>query len=119
MSQRHTRGSLFIDFVSLRQSISEVPEIEMTNFSKLATILPPEQKAIRAKCFHPTGAFVEFTKDETEQSIPERFEKIVRLHPQRLALKLGDEALSYEALRSEEHTSELQSLAYLVCRLLL
>jgi amino acid adenylation domain-containing protein len=70
----------------------------MTNFSKLATILPPEQKAIRAKCFHPTGAFVEFTKDETEQSIPERFEKIVRLHPQRLALKLGDEALSYEAL---------------------
>ena len=70
----------------------------MTNFSKLATTLPPEQEAIRAKCFHPTGAFVEFTKDETEQSIPERFEKIVRLHPQRLALKLGDEALSYEAL---------------------
>src|SRR2546423_9669411 len=27
--------------------------------------------------------------------------------------------LMYEALRSEEHTSELQSLAYLVCRLLL
>src|SRR2546425_7161144 len=26
---------------------------------------------------------------------------------------------SYEDLRSEEHTSELQSLAYLVCRLLL
>src|SRR3989441_6330170 len=28
-------------------------------------------------------------------------------------------ALSDRALRSEEHTSELQSLAYLVCRLLL
>lgn len=87
-----------VDFASLRQSISEVPEIEMTNFSKLATILPPEQAAIRARCFHPTGAFVEFPEDETEQSIPERFEKIVRLHPQRLALKLGDETLSYEAL---------------------
>src|SRR2546423_10217132 len=28
-------------------------------------------------------------------------------------------AVTYEMLRSEEHTSELQSLAYLVCRLLL
>src|SRR2546425_8049725 len=27
--------------------------------------------------------------------------------------------ISFEPLRSEEHTSELQSLAYLVCRLLL
>ena len=70
----------------------------MTNLSKFATTLPPEQEAIRARCFHPTKAFVEFTKEETEQSISERFEKIVRLHPQRLALKLGDEALSYEAL---------------------
>src|SRR3989441_3079509 len=32
--------------------------------------------------------------------------------------RLGGRAL-YEQLRSEEHTSELQSLAYLVCRLLL
>jgi amino acid adenylation domain-containing protein len=70
----------------------------MTNLSKFATTLPPEQEAIRARCFHPTKAFVEFTKEETEQSISERFEKIVRLHPQRLALKLGEEALSYEAL---------------------
>jgi amino acid adenylation domain-containing protein len=75
-----------------------VPEIQLTDFSKLATALPPEQQTIRAKCFHPTGAFVEFAKNETEQSIPERFEKIARLDPQRLALKLGDEALSYEAL---------------------
>src|SRR2546425_6137763 len=29
------------------------------------------------------------------------------------------EALYYTGVRSEEHTSELQSLAYLVCRLLL
>src|SRR3989441_1952385 len=31
----------------------------------------------------------------------------------------GDRTHRLEALRSEEHTSELQSLAYLVCRLLL
>ena len=42
------------------------------------TNLPPEQEAIRAKCFHPSGTFVEFLKEEIEQSIPERFEKIVR-----------------------------------------
>src|SRR2546425_2513689 len=32
---------------------------------------------------------------------------------------VGRRALGAVALRSEEHTSELQSLAYLVCRLLL
>src|SRR5205823_8054768 len=31
----------------------------------------------------------------------------------------ADETGRYRAVRSEEHTSELQSLAYLVCRLLL
>jgi len=60
--------------------------------------LPPEQEAIRAKCFHPTGRFVEFAKDEVEQSIPQRFEKMVRLHPRRLALKSRNYALTYEAL---------------------
>jgi hypothetical protein len=40
---------------------------------------PPEQQAIRAKCFHPTGTFIEFAKEEIEQSIPARFEKMVCL----------------------------------------
>lgn len=53
-------------------------------------LLPPEQEAIRAKCFHPTGAFVEFKREEVEQSIPDRFEQMVRLHPQSLALKSSD-----------------------------
>src|SRR5580765_6517085 len=59
------------------------------------TQLPPEQEAIRAKCFHPTGTFVEFKQEEIEQSIPERFEKIVRRYPDRLAVKMGDCALTY------------------------
>ena len=70
----------------------------MGDFSQRVTNLPPEQEAIRAKCFHPTGKFVEFTKDQIEQSIPERFEQMVRLHPQRLALKSSHHALTYEAL---------------------
>src|SRR5205823_8425109 len=36
-----------------------------------------------------------------------------------LQQKVTDEGLTIPVLRSEEHTSELQSLAYLVCRLLL
>src|SRR5205823_13030431 len=39
------------------------------------------------------------------------------LHPRVRALRLPKR--SHPRMRSEEHTSELQSLAYLVCRLLL
>src|SRR5215510_16295378 len=60
--------------------------------------LPTEQEAIRAKCFHPTGTFVEFSKEEVEQSIPARFEKIVQRYPDRLAVKMGDCALTYDEL---------------------
>jgi non-ribosomal peptide synthetase component F/acyl carrier protein len=62
------------------------------------TNLPPEQEAIRAKCFHPTGTFVEFAKEEIEQSIPERFEKIVRRYPDRIAIKMEGSALTYDSL---------------------
>src|SRR5205823_13211362 len=40
-------------------------------------------------------------------------------HERLLADVAGAEALRQFPVRSEEHTSELQSLAYLVCRLLL
>ena len=50
--------------------------------------LPPEQEgAIRAKCFQPTGRFVEFAEDEVEQSIPDRYEQIVVRYPHRIAVK--------------------------------
>ena len=60
--------------------------------------LPPEQRAIRDKCFHSSGKFVEFPIEDVEQSIPQRFEKIVRLYPDRLAVKIGDRTLTYEEL---------------------
>ena len=73
----------------------------MSELSKPVANLPPEQQAIRAKCFHPSGTFVEFAKEEVEQSIPERFEKIVRLYPDRIAIKLGDQTLTYTELNRQ------------------
>jgi amino acid adenylation domain-containing protein len=60
--------------------------------------LAAEQEAIRAKCFHPTGTFVEFEKEEVDQSIPQRFEKIVGAFPDRIAVKSLGQALTYDAL---------------------
>jgi acyl-CoA synthetase (AMP-forming)/AMP-acid ligase II len=60
--------------------------------------LPPEQEAIRARCVHPTGTFVEFEKEEVDQSIPQRFEKIVGAFPDRIAVKSLGQALTYDAL---------------------
>lgn len=48
----------------------------MNDSLKHGVSLPPEQPAIRDKCFHPSGTFVEFPIEEVEQSIPERFEKL-------------------------------------------
>lgn len=62
--------------------------------------LPPEQESLQAKCFHPTGAFVEFSKEDVETSIPERFEKIVRAHPGHLAIKTAGDCLTYDDLNS-------------------
>src|SRR2546425_9603111 len=41
------------------------------------------------------------------------------INPGTGSLELGDVRAETKRVRSEEHTSELQSLAYLVCRLLL
>ena len=60
--------------------------------------VPPEQRAIRAKCFHPTGSFIPFERKEIEQSIPERFEWIARKYPQALAVKTKTLSLTYDEL---------------------
>src|SRR6201988_5209770 len=52
----------------------------MSDLKRHIADLPPEQRAIWAKCVHPSGALFDFNKEEIDQSIPERFEKIVRLH---------------------------------------
>jgi len=72
--------------------------LKMSDFPKHGFNLPPEQQAIRDKCFHRSGTFVEFPIEDVETSIPARFEKIVRLYPDRLAVKIGDRALTYGEL---------------------
>src|SRR2546423_15173605 len=42
-----------------------------------------------------------------------------QIHARRPRIHIGPEQRAESSARSEEHTSELQSLAYLVCRLLL
>ena len=49
----------------------------MNDDRRVNSTLPPGQEAIRAKCFHPTGTFVEFKEEDIDQSIPERFEQMV------------------------------------------
>ncbi len=72
--------------------------LKMSDSLKNGFKLPPEQQAIRDKCFPPSGTFVEFPKEEIEQSMPARFEKIVRMYPGRLAVKMGGRALTYGEL---------------------
>ena len=56
------------------------------------------QQAIRAKCFHPSGTFVEFPEEDIQASIPARFEKVVRMYPDRTAVKTEAGQLTYDDL---------------------
>jgi amino acid adenylation domain-containing protein len=50
---------------------------------------------IRGDQVRPANSFNEFRKEEIEQSIPDRYEKIVRLNLNRLAVKTRNVTLSY------------------------
>src|SRR5205823_10117625 len=87
-----------------------------TLFRSLDARLGP---APRDRVVHPGAAALGFARIEVHVELPEENTRAVadleEAHPRvpnrRLRRLDGD--------RSEEHTSELQSLAYLVCRLLL
>src|SRR4029077_8512827 len=70
----------------------------MSNRADKNFTFSPEQQAIRENRFQPSGRFVDFPLENVENSIPERFEKIVRLYPGRLAVKSGDRTLTYDEL---------------------
>jgi len=80
---------------------------------KSVTNLPPEQQAIRDKCFHPSGTYVEFPSEDVETSIPARFEKIVRMYPDRIAVKSKDLTLTYEELNKTANRIARAILAHL------
>src|SRR5688572_17756750 len=70
----------------------------MNDSPKRGVQLPPEQQAIKDKCFRPSGTFVEFPMEDVETSIPARFEKIAGMYPERIAVKAGNRSLTYRAL---------------------
>ena len=57
-----------------------------------------QQNVIRAKAVHPSGSFIEFKKEEIEQSVSDRFEKQVRLYPNRTAVRALAKHVTYDAL---------------------
>jgi non-ribosomal peptide synthetase component F len=61
-------------------------------------VLQEDQLKIQRKWFYPRGEFVEFRKEEIEQSIPERFEKVVREYPQSQAVKSENCSLTYSEI---------------------
>jgi len=60
--------------------------------------VPLEQEAVAATCYHPSGESSEFTKQEVEQSIPDRFERQVAKYPDRIAIKDGNSTIAYDEL---------------------
>ena len=60
----------------------------------------PWQRAIRSKCFHPSGVFTEFRREEIEQSISDRFEQQVNKYPDRLAIRAETCELTYDELNN-------------------
>ena len=73
-------------------------KLDLADSLSTGSALSPEQKAIRGKCFHRSGTFVEFPIEDIESSIPARFEKIVRIYPDRIAVKTRGEQLTYDEL---------------------
>ena len=59
---------------------------------------PPEQRAIRDRCFHPAGTFIEFKQEEIEQSVSDRFEQQAAKYPRRIAVRTPTHTLTYDEL---------------------
>src|SRR6185503_9593762 len=82
-------------------SRNQLNEWRESDMSERSAKLPPEQQAVRDKCFHPSGTFVEFPIEDVETSIPARFEKIVSQFPDRTAIKFGEQFLTYAELNPQ------------------
>ena len=71
----------------LRQGVAY---ISVSESRKNEMKLPPGQQAIRDKCFHPLGKYMEFPKEDVETSKAARFEKIVSQYPVEWVVKTGN-----------------------------
>ena len=55
---------------------------------------------VQVRSAGPTIDFTPFPKDEVERSSPQRFEKIVTMYPDRIAVRTGNEAVTYSQLNA-------------------
>jgi hypothetical protein len=62
--------------------------------------LPPEQEAIRAKCFHPSGDFAPFLDLALDSSVPHRFQEIARKYPDSVTIETATENVTFRELLS-------------------
>lgn len=58
------------------------------------------QQEMHARCYHPSGQWIEFKPEALEQSVVARFTAMVDRYPERLALQMGDEQVTYQALNA-------------------
>ncbi len=58
------------------------------------TVVTLDRKVERGETFRTAIPLASFPKSEVDQSIPERFEKIVRQFPEKLAIKQGNTSLN-------------------------
>jgi amino acid adenylation domain-containing protein len=59
------------------------------------------QRGIKPDYNSVSGSFIEFKKEELHQSIPDRFEKLVRECPNRVAIKMGKDVITYSQLNAD------------------
>jgi amino acid adenylation domain-containing protein len=57
-------------------------------------------KPVQNPADKPINEFLAFGQEQLEQSLTERFEKIVRQYPHRIAVKMGEVAVTYAALNA-------------------
>jgi non-ribosomal peptide synthetase component F len=70
----------------------------MDDFGSVAISSLSEQQTIRDKRVHPNGIFKLFPQEEVQQSMPDRFEKMVRKYGERHAVRTNKHAFTYDEL---------------------
>lgn len=70
----------------------------MSGNSSNRAMLPEQQEAIRARCFHPTGVFSSFPGAALDLSVSYRFEEIARKYADRTAVETSTESATFADL---------------------
>ncbi|MGC2062020.1 MAG: amino acid adenylation domain-containing protein, partial [Thermodesulfovibrionales bacterium] len=84
-------------FMTLLEGLVSNPDRPVT----VATLITDSERDRLVKCRNlvcPINQFVEFTKEEIEQSIPDRFDKQAKRYPKNIAVKTKDYEYTYEEL---------------------